>query len=41
MITMRTEQAIEHPTAMERAMVVLAVTFLIASVVFFNLTLPR
>jgi hypothetical protein len=38
---MRTDQVIEQPTTTERALAVLAVAFLIASVVFFNLTLPR
>ena len=40
-ISMRTEQTIRKPTAMGRALALLAVAFLIASVVFFNLTLPR
>lgn len=38
---MRTDQTIEQPTAAERALALLAVAFLIASVVLFNLTLPR
>ncbi len=41
MITMRTDQTMNQPPTLERVLMWLSVAFLIASVLLFNLTLPR